>query len=56
MFQKIKNRIRNMNELTKTRLFAGCVLVVMLSCFLVLHKNKTNDNNFNYNQYRYLRV
>lgn len=48
MFQiirKIKNKVNNMSELTRLRLFAAFVTVIMLSCFLVLHKTKSNDHN-----------
>ena len=57
MFQKIKKRIDNMNELTKTRLFALLVTIIMISAFIVIHKNKNvnYDNDYTHRHYRHWR-
>lgn len=45
MFQKLKKRIDNMSEITKTRLFALLVVVIMGVGFFTLHKNKSDSSN-----------
>lgn len=59
MFQtirKIKKMVNNMSELTILRLFAVFITVIMISCFLVLHKTKSDTPNYNIKDYRYYRA
>lgn len=59
MFQtirKIKKRVNNMSEVTRLRLFAAFVTVIMISCFLVLHKTRSDNPNYNVKDYRYYRA
>lgn len=48
LFQKIKNIRNNMTELTKLRLFALAVFVIMTTCFYVVYKNKSTNDNEHY--------
>lgn len=55
MFQtirKIKKKVNNMSEITRLRLFAIFVIIIMVSCFVVLHKAKPNNQNYNIKDYR----
>lgn len=45
-----------MSELTRLRLFAVFTTVIMISCFLVLHKSRSDTPNYNIKDYRYYRA
>ena len=53
MLEKIKNKIINMSEITKTRLFAVFVIIIMISGFCLVYENKSNNTDSNYNKHRY---
>lgn len=44
-----------MSEITKLRLFTIFITVIMLSCFLFLHKNKSDNQDYGITNYRYYR-
>ena len=41
-----------MSELTRLRLFAAFVTIIMVSGFLVLHKTKSDNLNYNSKVYK----
>ncbi len=57
LIQKIKDVKNNMTELTRLRLFALAVFIIMTTCFYVVYKNKPiNDNeHYLYKHHKYVR-